>query len=164
MVNCIRRIAAAACLLVAGTVPVWAISYAVTLQDNGATQKSTDPSGTNADQPEKKDRKVYRLVPGMTPPKLVSSRDIDIEKGGKKLQFEGVAVVSLEVNTQGIPKHVRVVRSAAQDAKTEDKDKAREIDEKTLEAVREYRFLPATSNGRPISVLISIEVKFHISK
>jgi TonB family protein len=154
-----------ACLLAAGAVPIGAVSYAATSQDNAATQKSTDPSGTNAEQPENRDqKKVYRLVSGMTPPKLVSSRDIDIEKGDKKLKFEGIAVVELEVNTQGIPKHVRVVRSAAQDAKTEDKDKAREIDEKTLEAVREYRFLPAKLNGRPISVSITIEVKYHISK
>ena len=36
------------------------------------------------------------------------------------------------------------------------------LDEKAIEAVRQYRFKPGLLNGKPVAVEITIEVNFHI--
>jgi TonB family protein len=36
------------------------------------------------------------------------------------------------------------------------------LDEKALEAVRQYRFKPSMLHGEPVAVEITIEVNFHI--
>jgi protein TonB len=36
------------------------------------------------------------------------------------------------------------------------------LDEKALEAVREYRFKPAMQNGKPVKVEMNVEVNFQI--
>jgi TonB family protein len=36
------------------------------------------------------------------------------------------------------------------------------LDEKALEAVRQYKFKPAVFNGKPVPVEINIEVNFRI--
>ncbi|HEY9126568.1 MAG TPA: TonB family protein [Acidobacteriaceae bacterium] len=36
------------------------------------------------------------------------------------------------------------------------------LDEKAVEAVRQYRFRPALANGSPVAVPISVEVNFRL--
>jgi protein TonB len=36
------------------------------------------------------------------------------------------------------------------------------LDEKAVEAVRQYRFKPGMLNGEPVAVAVNIEVNFHI--
>jgi periplasmic protein TonB len=36
------------------------------------------------------------------------------------------------------------------------------LDEKAIEAVRQYKFKPSTLHGKPVAVQITIEVNFHI--
>ena len=55
------------------------------------------------------------------------------------------------VDKDGNPSHVRVVRGAGHG-----------LDEKAVEAVRQYRFKPATKDGEPVMVDLYIDVKFQI--
>jgi TonB family protein len=36
------------------------------------------------------------------------------------------------------------------------------LDEKAIEAVRQWRFQPALKDGRPVDVQITVEVQFHL--
>jgi len=36
------------------------------------------------------------------------------------------------------------------------------LDEKAMEAVRQYRFKPARENGKPVAVYLNVEVNFEI--
>jgi protein TonB len=36
------------------------------------------------------------------------------------------------------------------------------LDEKAVEAVKQYRFKPARENGRPVAVYMNVDVGFHI--
>jgi protein TonB len=36
------------------------------------------------------------------------------------------------------------------------------LDEKAVEAVKQYRFKPATENGKPVAVFENVEVNFKI--
>jgi periplasmic protein TonB len=71
------------------------------------------------------------------------------ETGQKK--FSGKAGVSLWVEKDGSPSHIRVVKSVGHG-----------LDEKAVEAVRQYKFKPAMRNGKPVKVELYIEVNFQI--
>jgi periplasmic protein TonB len=60
-------------------------------------------------------------------------------------------VVSLVVDAHGMPRHVHTIRKLGMG-----------LDEKAIEAVRQYKFKPSTLHGKPVAVQITIEVNFHI--
>ena len=60
-------------------------------------------------------------------------------------------MVGLTVPPDGVPKDVRVVKGIRSD-----------IDQKAVEAVRKWRFAPATEDGKPISVSVSVHVTFNV--
>ena len=61
----------------------------------------------------------------------------------------GVILLNLIVDKQGLPQNVRVVRGIGMG-----------LDEKALEAVRQYRFKPGMEGGMPVPVELNIEVNF----
>jgi TonB family protein len=135
-----RRIAmaaVAACALLGGAATAAALSFDVTPQD-GAT------AGT---APEK----IYHVGNGVTPPALTYSVDAEFTQKAKQAKYQGVSVVQCVVDTHGMPQHVHTVRKLKMG-----------LDEKAIEAVRQYRFKPGTLDGKPVSVAITIEVNFHL--
>jgi len=59
--------------------------------------------------------------------------------------------VYLVVDVNGNPTHVRIARPIGMG-----------LDEKALEAVRQYKFKPAMNNGKPVPVDLYIDVNFQI--
>ena len=70
--------------------------------------------------------------------------------------------IGLKVGTDGIPREIHVIHSAAEGVKPKLRKAAASLDEKALDAVRQYRFDPATYHGKPVPVAITIDVSFHI--
>jgi TonB family protein len=94
---------------------------------------------------------IYHVGNGVTPPVLTHSVDAEFSKKAKDAKYQGVSVVSLVVDAHGMPQHVRTVKKLGMG-----------LDEKAIEAVRQYRFNPSTLHGKPVAVAITIEVNFHI--
>ena len=69
----------------------------------------------------------------------------------QKAKFNGTAVLFVVIDVDGIPKQIKVVRSVGHG-----------LDEKAVEAVRQWRFSPATRKGRPVPVAINVEVRFKL--
>ncbi len=57
----------------------------------------------------------------------------------------------LIVDKNGDPKHIRVVRGVGMG-----------LDEEAVDAVRQYKFAPATRNGQPVSVGLYVDVGFQM--
>jgi TonB family protein len=70
---------------------------------------------------------------------------------GKDSKFEGQVLVQLIVNANGQPENVHVVHGVGMG-----------LDEKAVEAVRQYRFRPAMENGNPVPVLLNVQVNFKL--
>jgi len=85
------------------------------------------------------------------PPRPVSQADAEYSEEARRKKINGSVVISLLVSEEGLPTEVHVVRSLGYG-----------LDEKAVQAVRQYRFRPAMKNGKPIAQHISIEVSFHI--
>ena len=69
----------------------------------------------------------------------------------RRAKAEGICLVSLVVDKEGIPRNVRVTRPSGFG-----------LDESALAAVRNYRFKPAMWNGSPVPVVLMVEVNFRL--
>jgi protein TonB len=72
-------------------------------------------------------------------------------KEAKKKKIQGRTILSVVINTEGQPENVHVVRSLNAG-----------LDQKAIEAVRQWSFEPATKDGQPVAVRATIEVNFKL--
>lgn len=84
-------------------------------------------------------------------PELIFQPEAEFSEEARKARFSGNVEVYLWVDEQGNPSHIRVAHGVGMG-----------LDEKALEAVRQYRFKPATQNGKPVKVDLYVEVTFTI--
>lgn len=94
---------------------------------------------------------VYRVGGGVSAPQLVYAPDPEFSDEARRARFQGACVVSLVVDAQGNPQRVRVIRGLGMG-----------LDQKALDAVRNYKFKPATLQGKPVAVEVNVEVTFRI--
>ena len=67
------------------------------------------------------------------------------------ISLGATVMLAIVVDMDGKAKDIRVVRSLGMG-----------LDEKAIEAVRQYKFKPAMYQGHPVSVQIVIEMNFHL--
>jgi periplasmic protein TonB len=85
-------------------------------------------------------------------PVLIHSVEAEFSDEARRAKYQGVCLVSLIVDAQGNPQNIKVVRALGMG-----------LDEKAIEAIKQYRFKPAMKDGRtPVPVPITIEVDFRL--
>jgi protein TonB len=94
---------------------------------------------------------VFHLGGSVRPPVLTFQPDPEFSEEARKAKFSGNVLVYLIVDEHGNPTHVRVQRGVGMG-----------LDEKAVEAVRQYKFKPATEGGKPVKVDLTIDVNFQI--
>ena len=92
-----------------------------------------------------------RIGGGVSAPQLIYSVEPEFSEEARKAKVAGNVLVNLWVDTNGLPSHVRVIRGVGMG-----------LDEKAVEAVRQYRFKPAMESGKPVLVELNVEVNFQI--
>ena len=88
---------------------------------------------------------------GVSAPQVIHSAEPEFTEEARRADYQGSAAIQLIVDSQGEPQDVRVVRHLGMG-----------LDQKAVEAVRQYRFRPAMYQGHPVSVQMVIEVDFHL--
>ncbi len=94
---------------------------------------------------------VYRMGPGVTPPRLLYKVEPQYTQEAKDAGIQGTVVLSVEIGTDGIVRNVDVQRSLEP-----------ELDERAIEAVRQWRFTPGMKDGVPATIASVIEVNFRL--
>lgn len=94
---------------------------------------------------------IYHVGGGVSEPVLVYSVDPEFSDEARRAKYQGICIVELIVDAQGNPQHVRVVRPLGMG-----------LDEKAVQAVKQYRFKPAMFHGHPVPVMVDISVDFRI--
>ncbi len=95
---------------------------------------SPQPPAANVTQP----RKLSGDQPAYTPE-------------ARAAKIEGTVLLGVVVNADGSLGDIRVVHSLSPD-----------LDQKAIEAVSQWKFVPATRDGKPVSVQAQIEVNFRL--
>ena len=94
---------------------------------------------------------VRQVGGGVGPPTLISKVEAEFSEEARKAKMSGVVTVGFVVDEKGNVTRARVIRGLGMG-----------LDEKALEAVRQYRFKPAMENGKPVKVEVNVEVNFQI--
>jgi len=94
---------------------------------------------------------VFKIGGGVSQPEVISAPEPAFTEEARQAKASGKVVVYLQVNPEGHPMHVKVIRGLGMG-----------LDEKAIEAVRQYKFKPAMKDGHPVTVEMNVEVNFQI--
>jgi protein TonB len=87
----------------------------------------------------------------VTQPVLLSRNDPEYSDEARKAKLQGIVELGIEVNAAGQVTNVRVLRSLGLG-----------LDERAIEAVRQWKFRPGTMDGKPVSTRAMVEVNFRL--
>jgi TonB family protein len=88
---------------------------------------------------------------GTTPPRTIYAPDPEYSETARIAKYNGLVAVGTIIGPDGNPRDVWIVRKLGLG-----------LDQKAIEAVRRWKFAPATRDGKPVAVQIIIEVQFRL--
>ncbi len=94
---------------------------------------------------------LYRVGGGVSAPIPIYKVEPEYSEDARKAKFQGTVVLSIVVDERGMPTNFKVIRPLGLG-----------LDEKAIEAVKQWRFRPAQKDGRPVAVLATVEVNFRL--
>jgi periplasmic protein TonB len=94
---------------------------------------------------------VMSVGGGVTAPQLLHSVQPEFTDAARQARYTGVAEIELIVDAYGNPENVEVVKHLGMG-----------LDQKAVDAVRQYKFRPAMYQGHPVAVRLIVDVDFHL--
>jgi periplasmic protein TonB len=94
---------------------------------------------------------VFRVGGGVSPPRALDTPDPEYSEEARKAKYQGTCVLWLIVGPDGKPRDIKVARALGMG-----------LDQKAIEAVRNWKFEPALKDGKPVAVQINVEVNFRL--
>jgi protein TonB len=94
---------------------------------------------------------VFRVGGGVTAPALLYKKEPEYSEEARKAKYQGTVLLYIEVDPSGKATNMKVVRSLGLG-----------LDEKAMEAVRQWKFKPGYKDGKPVTVAATIEVNFRL--
>jgi len=92
-----------------------------------------------------------RIGTGVSPPLVIYQVNPEYSEQARAAKLNGIVTLTLWVDEHGNPTHVRVLRGVGMG-----------LDEKAVEAVKQYKFKPAMEDGKPVLVELNVQVDFQI--
>jgi len=94
---------------------------------------------------------AFRMGSGVKPPRVFFSPEPPFSELSRKARYQGVVVLGLIVNREGLPTNIRVVSPLGCG-----------LDANAVQAVKTWKFKPAEKDGQPVDFEIAVEVDFHL--
>lgn len=94
---------------------------------------------------------VFRVGGGVSAPRPVFTPDPEYSEEARKAKYQGTCVLWLIVGSDGKTRDIRVMQTLGLG-----------LDEKAIEAVKQWRFEPAMKDGKPVAVQVNVEVTFRL--
>ena len=88
---------------------------------------------------------------GVSAPQVIHAVDPEFTDEARRAKVQGVVSIQVIVDIHGNPQSIQVVRPLGMG-----------LDQKAIEAVRQYKFRPAMFQGHPVPVRVVIDVNFHL--
>jgi TonB family protein len=95
---------------------------------------------------------LYQVGGRVSSPELIHSVEAEFSDEARRAKYQGVCMISVIVDKDGNPQDIHVTQPLGMG-----------LDEKAIEAIRQYKFRPAMKDGKtPVPVMITIEVNFRL--
>jgi periplasmic protein TonB len=94
---------------------------------------------------------VYSPGAGVIAPRAVYDPEPEYSEEARKVKTQGTVQLALIVDEQGRPRNIRVTRSLGMG-----------LDEKAIDAVKNWKFVPGTKDGLPVAVQVNVEIIFRL--
>ena len=94
---------------------------------------------------------AYRVGGAVHAPKVIFRVEPEFSEEARKNKWQGVVILRVIIGKDGKPQDISVQRSLGMG-----------LDEKAVEAVKQWRFDPGTKDGQPVPVEVSMEVSFRL--
>ena len=93
--------------------------------------------------------------PGVTLPKVVSEVKAQYTPEAMQAKIEGTVVMKTVVRTDGTPADIEITQSL---------DTEYGLDTQAVTALSQWRFEPGLKDGKPVPVLVTVEMEFRLKK
>jgi TonB family protein len=94
---------------------------------------------------------INRIGGDVKPPVLLSKAEPQYTADARIAKYQGKVTLYIEVGADGMPHNVQVVRGLGLG-----------LDQRAIDALRQWRFKPATRSGQPVPVQATVEVNFRL--
>jgi protein TonB len=94
---------------------------------------------------------LFRVGGGVSAPRPIYDPDPEYSEEARHAKYQGTVLLSVIVGPDGRPHDIRVQRSLGMG-----------LDEKAIEAVRQWKFEPSMKDGHPVAVQVNVEVSFRL--
>jgi TonB family protein len=95
---------------------------------------------------------IHRMSePGMIAPKQLYSPEPEFSENARIEKQQGNVDIDLVVGTDGLPRDLQVACSSVPD-----------LNDNAISAVKQWKFAPATKDGKPVPVQLVVEVSFKL--
>ena len=112
----------------------------------------TDSNAHNESSPGQSDaRGVYRSGGDVTAPVLVHRSNPGYTEKARTAKYQGTVLLSVEIDQTGTPTNITVQRGLGLG-----------LNEKAIEAVKQWKFKPGQKGGTAVSVQSTVEVIFRL--
>jgi protein TonB len=94
---------------------------------------------------------VFRIGGGVSAPRPLFTPDPEYSEEARKAKYQGTCLLWMIVGSDGRPREVRVARGLGMG-----------LDEKAIQAVKQWKFEPAMKDGHAVAVVMNVEVSFRL--
>jgi TonB family protein len=94
---------------------------------------------------------VRRIGGETKAPMLVSKVEPEYSEEARLAKYQGSTLLSVEIGADGLARNIRVIRGLGLG-----------LDQKAIEAVKQWRFQPGVADGQPVTTAAQIEVNFRL--
>ena len=94
---------------------------------------------------------AYRVGGGVTAPRIIYAPDPEFSEEARKAKYQGTVVLWVVVGPDGRTHEIRVQRSLGMG-----------LDQKAIEAIRQWRFEPGRKDTIAVEVQVNVEVNFRL--
>ncbi len=114
-------------------------------------QAAIGSSSSEVNSVSPNDNGISRIDAKVVAPKAIYTPDPEYSKEAREAKIQGTCLLWLIVGADGNPRDIKVQKSLGKG-----------LDEKAIEAVKIWKFEPATKDGQPVAVQINVEVSFRL--
>ena len=114
--------------------------------DGAGSSAHNDPAPGQSDG-----RGVYRVGGDVTAPVLTYRTDPEYTEQARAAKYQGTVLLYVEIDQNGIATNIKVERGLGLG-----------LNEKAIEAVKQWKFKPGQKDGAPVTVQATVEMNFRL--